>query len=380
MSIRSIHVRRVGKTYPGEGSAAPVVALEDISFSVADGERVGIIGPNGAGKSTLLQILAGVNPPSSGVAEVNGRVNSILTVGIGVREEATGRENLYLDGAVHGKSRAEIDRNIDDMIAFADLGEFIDRPMRTYSTGMKSRLSLAALVFIEPEILIIDEALGVGDAQFAEKSSAKMRELCDKGGIVLLVSHSLASIRNMCARAIWIEGGRLQMDGPAEEVTSAYRDAVHRREEADIARKFGAVGASWSRRSGAQVNGLQIRADGESTALIEAGATAELCATLHGIGHALGDVLRVWIERNDGVVVLDETCSIVATTGSCRVRVPLGALDWRPFMYQAHMEIVSNGEAVAHSAISFKIWSDTQLLGGTPMVRTPPRISGRKIG
>lgn len=380
MSARWIHVRGVGKTYPGEGGGAPVVALEDVSFAVKDGERVGIIGPNGAGKSTLLQIIAGVNPPTTGEADVRGHVSSILTVGIGVREEATGRENLYLDGAVRGVPRAEIDAHIDEMIAFADLGEFIDRPMRTYSTGMKSRLAFAALVFIEPEILIIDEALGVGDAKFATKSAAKMRELCDKGGIVLLVSHSLAAIRAMCQRAIWIDGGRIIIDGPADEVTIAYRDAVHAREQAEIARKFGAAGAAWSRRAGAAVEDLRVCVEGDAQALIEAGAQAELCGTLRGLRPGAGDALRVWIERNDGVLVLDELATVDPRLDACAVRIPLGALDWRPFVYQAHLEIVAPSGAVAHAATSFKIWSDVAITGGTPMVRTPPRITAQRIG
>ncbi len=379
MTTRSIHLRNVSKAYPGEGAGPSIVALEDVSFSVADGERVGIIGPNGAGKSTLLQIIAGVNPPSSGEAEVNGRVNAILTIGIGVREEATGRENLYLDGAVQGKSRAEIDRHIDAMIEFADLGEFIDRPLRTYSTGMKARLAFAAIAFIEPDILIIDEALGVGDAMFAEKAAARMRALCAQGGIVLLVSHSLAAIKTMCDRAIWIEQGKVRMDGPSEDVATAYRDAINRREEAEIARKFGAAGASWSHRPGAGVTGLQIKVGDDSATVIESGAEAELCANLHGVAPASGDRLRIWIERNDGIVMIDETAPIT-TTGPSTVRVPLGRVDWRPFMYQAHMEIVNDDRPVAHAAVSFKIWSDAQILGGAPMVRTPPRIVPQKAG
>ena len=236
-----IELRNMTKAYAdGVGHAAPrnlpelvtwpvaaarpriKAAVAGLTLSMEAGERVGIIGPNGAGKSTLLHMIAGIGTPSSGSVIVDGKVTSILTLGIGVREEMTGRENIYLDGELQGKTRHQVDEVIDAIVDFAELGEFIDRPVRTYSTGMKSRLSFAMISHVNPEILLIDEALSAGDAAFSVKATAKIREICARGKIVLLVSHSLGAIRDMCNRCIWMEEGAIIMDGSPGEVTRAY--------------------------------------------------------------------------------------------------------------------------------------------------------------
>jgi len=206
-------------------------AVDGVSLEITEGERVGIIGRNGAGKTTLLQMISGLAVPTSGIIEVKGHVNCVMTLGVGLREDLNGRENIYIDGEVNGKSKGEIGRIIDDIISFADIGEFIDYPVKTYSTGMKARLAFALIVFIEPEILIIDEALSAGDAQFSIKASAKMKEICSKGKILILVSHSMDSIVSMCNRCIWMDQGKIVMDGDPEIVTKAYVSAVRKEEE-----------------------------------------------------------------------------------------------------------------------------------------------------
>lgn len=222
-----------------ETTSREVHALRDVSFAIGEGERVGIIGRNGAGKTTLLSLLAGITQPTSGTIAVTGDVHAMLTIGAVLRDEATGRENIYLDGAVHGKSREEIDTHVEKVIAFSELGEFIDRPVRTYSSGMKARLAFSMGAFIEPDILIIDETLSVGDVFFAAKASRRMKEITEQGRIVILVTHSLATIVEMCDRCLWLDQGRLIMDGPAAEVTRAYELAVERADEAELAAKFG---------------------------------------------------------------------------------------------------------------------------------------------
>jgi lipopolysaccharide transport system ATP-binding protein len=375
----SIRIDGLGMDYPGPNGG--VRALDRVSFEVRHGERVGIVGANGAGKSTLLQLLAGVSQPTAGKIEITGRVNAILAVGAGVREEATGRENLYLDGAIHGRSRADIDRNIEAMIAFADLGDFIDRPMRTYSSGMKARIGFASLAFVEPEILIVDEALAVGDAKFATKATAAMQALCNRGGILLIVSHSLEFIVQNCPRCLWLDQGRLCMDGGAAEVTRAYRQTVHAREESDLAKIFGQSGRGFARTSAFSVGAVRLTADGEEHPgmLVESGARIALHTTLRAPANARPLRVRLWIERNDGLVLIDETAPIALhTDGLQTVQIDLGRCAWRPFLYQAHIELLDADGRCAHAAKTFKIWSDRTIHGGAPMVRDALQIARKE--
>ncbi|SDG79096.1 ABC transporter ATP-binding protein [Bosea robiniae] len=201
-------------------------ALRDISFEVADGERIGLIGANGAGKTTLMRILTGLAMPSTGRVEVEGKLQAILTIGASLREDMTGRENLLLAARLAGHPEERLPAVTEDMIDFAGLDHFIDWPVRTYSSGMKARLSFAGAIFIDPEILLIDEALSVGDRTFADKATAAVRKLCEAGRIVMIVSHSVETITAMCDRCIWLDNGRLVMDGPAKEVGEAYEQAM----------------------------------------------------------------------------------------------------------------------------------------------------------
>lgn len=214
------------------------LALSELTLSIREGERVGIIGRNGAGKSTLLQILAGIIDQTSGTFEINGNITAVLTLGIGLQEDLSGRENIYLDGVAHGKTKKEIEKNVKKIVDFADLGKFIDLPLKTYSTGMKARLAFSIVTHIDPEILIIDETLSVGDANFSLKANRKIKELCSKGSIVIIVSHSLASIRELCNRCLWLDEGKLIMDGPPDIVTKKYQDLVKSTDEQDHLNKF----------------------------------------------------------------------------------------------------------------------------------------------
>lgn len=382
MTAPSIHLEGLCKVYPGAGT--PVTALSDVSISIRNGERVGIIGENGAGKSTLLQIVAGVNEATAGRVDISGNVHAALTVGMGVREEATGRENLYLDGEVQGKTRDQIDAHIEEMIAFAELGEFIDRPMRTYSSGMKARLAFASLVFVDPEILIIDEALSVGDAHFNRKASAVVRRLCDRGKIVIVVSHSMMAIRELCNRCIWLDQGRLRADGSPEEVTAAYREMINAREAADIERKFGVTGRSWSRDENVGVYDLRLVSghDELPTVVVQEGTAADLLFTFKGTQPLRSPKVRLWVERNDGLLLLDETLEIKREElkrGHQSMRLRLGTIDWRPFMYQLHVELLDGEATLAHSAISLKVIEENAIFGGEPVLRRAPLIRGQAL-
>jgi lipopolysaccharide transport system ATP-binding protein len=200
-------------------------ALRDVSLEVARGEVLGVIGHNGAGKSTLLKILSRITEPTEGRAEVRGRVGSLLEVGTGFHPELTGRENIYLNGAILGMKRAEIARRFDEMVAFAEVERFIDTPVKRYSSGMYLRLAFAVAAHLEPEILLVDEVLAVGDAAFQKKCLGRMSDVAREGRTVLFVSHNLPSIEKLCRRVVVIDGGRVTMQGDPVECITAYLGA-----------------------------------------------------------------------------------------------------------------------------------------------------------
>ena len=197
-------------------------ALRNVSFDVPRGQILGIVGPNGAGKSTLLKILSRITEPTEGRAEIRGRVGSLLEVGTGFHPELTGRENVYLSGALLGLRKVETDRKLDEIIAFADVEKFADTPVKRYSSGMYVRLAFAVAAHLEPEVLIVDEVLAVGDPAFQRKCLNKMEDVRQQGRTILIVSHNLPIITRLCQRAILVSGGRVQNDGPPAEVVGAY--------------------------------------------------------------------------------------------------------------------------------------------------------------
>jgi lipopolysaccharide transport system ATP-binding protein len=216
-------------------------ALKDVSLEIKEGEVLGLIGRNGAGKTTLLKILSRITRPTTGHAEIHGRVGSLLEVGTGFHPELTGRENTYLSGAILGMGKREIDRKFDEIVAFAELEKFIDTQVKHYSSGMYVRLAFAVAAHLEPEILLVDEVLAVGDIKFQKKCLGKMGDVARAGRTVVLVSHQLNQIRRLCQRALWIEDGGIQQDGSAAEVVSAYEAAMSAGERSSPARGNGAL-------------------------------------------------------------------------------------------------------------------------------------------
>ena len=203
-------------------SGDTIWALKDVSFEIKQGEIVGIIGRNGAGKSTLLKILSRITEPTDGFAEIHGRVGSLLEVGTGFHGELSGRENIYLNGAILGMRKTEIARKFDEIVAFAEVEKFIDTPVKRYSTGMYLRLAFAVAAHLEPEILIVDEVLAVGDASFQNKCIGKMGAVAKEGRTVLFVSHNVAAVKSLCTRAILLDRGQVDCDGPVDEVVDRY--------------------------------------------------------------------------------------------------------------------------------------------------------------
>jgi len=211
--------RPTGKAQAGENT---IWALKDVSFEIKQGEVVGIIGRNGAGKSTLLKLLSRITAPTSGEAHVYGRLASLLEVGTGFHPELTGRENIYLNGAILGMKKAEIERKLDEIIAFAEIEKFLDTPVKRYSSGMYVRLAFAVAAHIDPEILIVDEVLAVGDAPFQKKCLGKMQDVSKEGRTVLFVSHNTAAMLNLCQRGILLSSGRIEGEGQMSEVLRQY--------------------------------------------------------------------------------------------------------------------------------------------------------------
>lgn len=200
------------------------VALNGISFSVERGDAIGILGRNGSGKSTLLKIITGVLTPTSGVVDIKGRISAILELGAGFNPEYTGRENIYLNGLMMGYSREKMESKIDSVIDFADIGDFIDQPVKLYSSGMFARLAFAVSINVEPDILIVDEALAVGDTRFQTKCIDKMKELKKNGTTILFVSHASEQVKRFCNKAVWIKNGQLEAQGDSSEIVDLYED------------------------------------------------------------------------------------------------------------------------------------------------------------
>lgn len=241
-------------------------ALRDISFQVKRGESYGVIGPNGSGKSTLLEILTGILQPSRGFARTRGRIAALLDLGAGFNPEFTGRENVFMNGEIMGLSRAYVEQNFERIAEFADIGDFIDQPMKTYSTGMWVRLAFSAAIHIDPDVLVVDEALAVGDAIFASRCVRKFTELKERGVTVVLVTHDLGLVKLICDRAMLLLNGRTQAEGAPDEVVNRYNAIVLDRQrqfasQAEAARPGAASELGWSLRHGdraAEVHRVEI--------------------------------------------------------------------------------------------------------------------------
>lgn len=222
--IKSFHPKNLLSSIPHPPSDT-IWALKDVSFEVKHGEVIGIIGPNGAGKTTLLKILSRITEPTAGEVELKGRVGSLLEVGTGFHPELTGRENIYLNGAILGMSKAEINKKFDEIVSFAEVEKFLDTPVKHYSTGMGTRLAFAIAAHLEPEILLVDEVLSVGDMAFRKKCLGKMQDVSQEGRTVLFVSHEMNAIRRLCQQGLWLDKGKIRTIGPVGDVVRKYEES-----------------------------------------------------------------------------------------------------------------------------------------------------------
>jgi ABC-type polysaccharide/polyol phosphate transport system ATPase subunit len=228
LALRDVLTRAFTAALKRNGKRSPdfLWALREVNFDVAQGEVVGLIGRNGAGKSTLLKLLARITRPTEGWAEIQGRVGSLLEVGTGFHPELTGRENVFLSGAILGMKKREIARKFDEIVTFAEVERFLDTALKHYSSGMQTRLAFAIAAHLEPEILLVDEVLAVGDIQFQKKCLGKMGDVAKTGRTIVFVSHQMNQIRRLCPRVVWIDAGVIRMDGPAHDVLAGYESAM----------------------------------------------------------------------------------------------------------------------------------------------------------
>jgi homopolymeric O-antigen transport system ATP-binding protein len=233
-TVKSEVVRWLRRQKRPEAPSSSIHALRDVSLTVPEGKTYGLVGRNGSGKSTLLKLVTGIYSPTSGTVEVHGRISALLELGAGFHPDFSGRENILVNGIILGMSRKEIRARADEIIEFSELGDFIDEPVRTYSSGMYARLAFAVATHVDPEILIIDEILSVGDEHFGRKSAAKMEEFRRAGKTTLLVTHDLGTLQRRCDLAAWLDGGVLQAAGDPVEVVNAYRTAVAEAEVAAV--------------------------------------------------------------------------------------------------------------------------------------------------
>ncbi len=342
------------------GEAQDVWALRGVDFTVKRGEVLGIVGANGAGKSTLLKLLSRITEPTKGRITIKGRVASLLEVGTGFHYELTGRENVFLNGAILGMSRAEISRKFDEIAAFAEIDKYLDTPVKRYSSGMQMRLAFSVAAHLEPEVLIVDEVLAVGDAQFQKKSLGKMSEVSQHGRTVLFVSHNMAAVTQLCSEAIWLERGQLKMRGSSSEIVSTYLASTS------------TPSASWvdldSGRTDAIIQLTRITLlsnNGQASAILQCGEPFKIaisytvrqatrdCWVYYRLGDLQGNI--VWTSRDTDMPQLaDGTRELGSSTAVCTV--PAHVL--RPGRYVLSVGLVCpawNIRRYFENAITFEV-------------------------
>ncbi len=279
-----------------------VTALDGVSFEIPAGESVGVIGANGSGKSTLLKLIAGTSRPTSGRLEVRGRVSALLEIGAGFHPDFSGRENAYLNGSLLGLSRQEMERTMPSIEEFAELGRFIDAPVKTYSSGMYARLGFAVAVHVDPDILLVDEVLAVGDAYFQHKCFAKINQFRDREKTIFFVSHDLGAVQALCRRAIALESGRVLADGDVRYVVERYQESVRAHEKGALAQPA-APARRWGTREVEITDVRILDASGAATPILRSGEPATI-EIRYRVARPVGEVgFGILVYAEDGYVI-----------------------------------------------------------------------------
>lgn len=363
--------RRVRQPATRASGNAPVIwALKGIDLHVAEGEVIGIIGRNGAGKSTLLKILSGITDPTSGHADIHGRVGSLLEVGTGFHMELSGRENIYMNGAVLGMTRREIDRKFDEIVAFSEVEAFLDTPVKRYSSGMYMRLAFAVAAHLEPEVLIVDEVLAVGDAAFQRKCLGKMGSIARQGRTVLFVSHNMPSVESLCSRAILIDGGVVAADGKPGEVIGKYLESVAATTRQPLAERTDRTGDGSTRMTAMTVESRD--ADG----VIRCTSRLKVTIRYHGLSALRHARFIVWVHDYKGASVFALDTEAAGGVGDAlpaegAVICTTSAINMTPGTCYVDVQLLKGtGEAdYVHRALDFEVESEDVFGTG----RVPPR-------
>jgi lipopolysaccharide transport system ATP-binding protein len=363
----SAAVRNVGRVLArrpsreqSRGFRGRVVALDGVSLEVLSGQVVGVIGANGAGKSTLLRLIAGVSKPTSGTVEVAGKVTAILEIATGLVADRSGRENVRYMGRLYGMSGDEVDKKLAAILAFADIGRFADLPVRSYSTGMKARLAFSIVTSVDPDILLIDEALSVGDVGFALKCRARVRELCARGATIVLVSHDLNAIREMCERTIWIHQGQVAADGEPAEVAEGYREVAHELAEQELTRRFAERATVLTSDDRVGIESLRCTSSGEERFLFRLDEPFEVEAHLRSSEPLDNVQARLEVIRFDGLRALfDVRAGLHLPSGDSVLRAALDPLRLGRFTYEARIQLSDrSGVPLAEARRVFAVHDD----------------------
>ncbi len=339
--LRVLAPRRAAKA---RSARAELWALKDLSLTIRHGEVLGLIGHNGAGKSTVLKILTRITEPTSGWADVEGRVGSLLEVGTGFHPELTGRENVFLQGAILGMRREEIRRRFDEIVAFSEVEEFLDTPVKRYSSGMQVRLAFSVAAHLEPEILLVDEVLAVGDASFQRKSLAKMQEVAGEGRTVIFVSHNLAIIRALCTRGVLLERGSVVIDAPADQALDHYLRGLEEAAQGDLLER---VDRDARGRHEVMIKAVEIEdASRGVTELALGGNPATLVVHLTGLVPDIRCILRIFNSTGTAVVTFDSEMSaatdVLDLSLGPRIECALPSLPLLPGRYRLDVEVLGN--------------------------------------
>lgn len=361
--------KRQGAAPSGGGSDGKFWALKDVSFSVAKGETLGIIGRNGAGKSTMLKLLSGISKPTQGAIGVHGKLAALIEVGAGFHPDLTGRENVYLNGAILGLKRQEVRALFDRIVEFAEVGPFIDTPVKRYSSGMYVRLGFAIAVHINPDVLLIDEVLSVGDMAFQQKCMQRIHDMKQAGKTIIFISHNMSAVQRICDRALLLDHGQVTMEGDVDAVVRAYREQVVTKERERVARLI-AGGERSPRSTALQIDAVRLLGqDGRATEHVGMGQplTVEIAYTCRQ--RVETPTVRVSIERVDGMVchvawTRYDKAAVPPLEGHGVMRLRYAGLTLLPNTYRIAVEIGQPGNPVPldarkHAAF-FTIAADTR--------------------
>ncbi len=344
-----------------------VIALRDVSFDVEAGEAFGVIGANGSGKSTLLKLMAGTAKPTSGVLDVQGRVSALLEIGAGFHPDFTGRENALLNGSILGLSRREMQRQLPSIEAFADIGRFFEAPVKTYSSGMYMRLGFAVAVHLDPDVLLVDEVLAVGDEYFQHKCFAKIEEFRKAKRTIVLVTHDLGAVSRLCDRALWLDRGVVGKLGPTREVINAYHLQVGEREQRERAAR-GEIGARWGSKEIAIASARVV--GGRDGGVLESGEPAAIEIGYVNEADVDDAIFGVFIYREDGVgiygtnTLIDQVSVPRQPKGTARIRLP--RLQLLPGAYDVDIGIIdpqSRYYDYHEKGLSFRVIGESAEIG-----------------